>query len=147
MEITFTIPGAQVTVDRGADQSSRFSFRKSNTKQVETAGFDINIYTLSPMMIDGVLRVKYLTKSQADQLRQFFANNVSFVKSFTITPYSALDLGAGLGVTLTDVYLQEGITSTEEMIMPMGLGGKYELYLPYKSRALIGVGASGIAVI
>jgi hypothetical protein len=108
-------------------------------------GYDIHGYTAGPVLISGILIIKHLRKTEADNLIAFFANTVAFVKPFSITPHAAQDLGLGEGIALSNCYVGNGIKDTNDLLTPTGIGGKWKLELPYDCRDLVGIGL-GVAL-
>jgi hypothetical protein len=127
MAITF----GTLTIDKGIEHTSQFWLERINQKSQRSAAGNTFTFDNSRSVLRGVIEIRYITKTEADQFRDFIANTVRFSRfKFDIIPESYDDVGAGIGVTLTDAEF-DGDLSTQSIIKPIGKANKFNISLPY----------------
>lgn len=128
-----------VTIDRGIEHTSKFAIRRVNQYTQQTSAGELITFDNSVSVVEGIIRIRFISKSKADEIRNFIANSIRFQRfQFTITPSSFDDVGAGVGVALTDCNYNGG-PSTDGVVEPFGKANKFNLIFPY--RAIIQPGA------
>ena len=133
MSITFTSGAVTVTINRGIEHTSQFWFKRINHNTVQATDGSLITFDNSSTVLEGVIKIRYLTKTDADSLRNFIRNTIRFSRNtLTITPASYDDLGGGDGVAITSVnYI--GDPDTKDIIVPFGKAGKYNVSFPYRT--------------
>ena len=121
-----------VTINRLIEHSSSFWFNRINQKyQTSMTGKRIT-FDNSASILEGMIEIRYITKAEADALRDLIANTLRFGRfKFTITPESYDDLGEGEGVPIVDAEFN-GDTTTLGVLTPFGKAGKFNLKFPYR---------------
>lgn len=131
MSVTFTKNSASVTLSKNPEHTSDFWEERKNQFTIETSTGENITFDNSRTIIRGILNFRLITKSEADDLRDFIVNKIRFKRfSFTITPPAFLDLGSGDGQAVTAYY--DGSESTQGVLRPEGRLSKYNVSLPYK---------------
>jgi len=132
-----------VTISKNIEHNSRFWFDRLNQVSHETLSGDILSYDNGPTILRGVIRVNYVTESEATSFRNWLRNSVRYRRySFTITPESFIDLGMGEGVAVTDAYFDSTDASTDGIIEPVGRASKFNIVFPYRKRIVPTVGTA-----
>lgn len=120
-----------VTIDRGIEHTSQFWFERINQKSQRSTTGNYFTYDNSRTILRGFIEIRYITKSEADELRNFITDSIRFGRlNFDIIPDSFVDLGLGEGVTITDARFDSG-TSTQDIIKPIGKANKFNVSFPY----------------
>lgn len=127
MAITF----GTLTIDRGIEHTSSFWFERANQKSQRSVTGQTFTFDNSRSILRGVIEIRYITKDEADQFRDFIANTVRFKRFlFDIIPESYDDVGLGPGVTLPAAEFDGGV-STNDIVKPIGKANKFNISLPY----------------
>lgn len=120
-------------IDRGIEHSSQFWVKRINQISQETSAGSLIVFDNSVSVIEGIINIRLMTKTMADDFRNWLINTIRFQRfSFTITPESYDDVGAGIGVALTECNYAGG-TSTESVLKPLGKANKFNLEFPYRA--------------
>lgn len=127
MAITF----GTLTIDRGIEHTSSFWKERINQKSQRSATGQIFTFDNSRTILRGVIEIRYITKAEADQFRDFISDTVRFSRFvFDIVPESYDDIGLGPGVTLSDAQF-DGDPTTQDIVKPIGKANKFNISLPY----------------
>lgn len=135
MSVVFaTVLGSNsVTIAKNPQHSSSFDDRRVNQITQETGQGNFKTFDNGSTVREGILIIRLLTKTEADNMRDFIVNKCRFARfQFTITPPSSVDLGAGDGQVVTCNF--NGGPKTKGVITPMGKAAKFILNLPYRYR-------------
>ena len=121
-----------VEIDRLIEHSSSFNFNRINQRtQTSMTGKRLT-FDNSSTILEGVIEIRYITKVQADAIRNFITNTIRFTRfKFSIIPESYDDLGLGVGVTIDDAEFNGSFT-TSGVITPFGKANKFNLKFPYR---------------
>jgi hypothetical protein len=120
-----------VTINRGIEHTSAFWFERTNqSTQVSSTGARFN-YDNSRTILRGTIEIRYITKTDADLLRDFITNTIRFGRfDFDIVADSFVDLGQGVGQTISLANF-DGEQSTADIIKPIGKANKFNVSFPY----------------
>lgn len=120
-----------VTINRGIEHTSRFwKDRINQATQTSSTGARFN-YDNSRTILRGTIELRYITKEEADNLRNFIVDTIRFGRfEFDIECPSYNDLGLGVGVDIP-LALFDGGQSTEDIIKPIGKADKFNVSFPY----------------
>ena len=120
-----------VTINRGIEHTSAFWEERTNqSTQTSSTGARFN-YDNSRTILRGTIEIRYITKADADLLRNFIVNTVRFGRfEFDIIADTFVDLGLGVGVTIPLANFDGG-QSTEDIIKPIGKANKFNVSFPY----------------
>jgi hypothetical protein len=140
MSITLTA-SSSVTISRNLDPSSSHYFERLNHFAKRSVSGNILSYDSGPTLLHGKLVIKFVSRSEAMALRAWINDVIRFgLKAFAISANSYDDLGLGLGVSITWCKL-DSTASTADLIVPRGVGDKWDITIPYvcKLNALGGL--------
>lgn len=133
------------TINRGVSNDSSCKFWKEawNTQSRFCADGSHVGYNNGCEIIKGNLVINLVSKSEADSFRDFLTNTIQFIRPMAIMLDEAggADLGRGAGSTLYECYI-DGDASTENIIEPLGRGGKFVIRLPYVCLDLVTIEGS-----
>ncbi len=130
-----------VEIDRLIEHSSRFWKRRINQRSQTSMTGKRLVFDNSSTILEGVIEIRFLTKSQADQIRNFVADSIRFQRfNFDIIPEAWDDLGLGQGVTIEQAEFN-GSTTTDGVVTPFGKANKFNLSFPYR-KVIVPTGAN-----
>jgi hypothetical protein len=120
-----------VTINRGIEHTSTFWLERINQNtQVSSTGVRFN-FDNSRSILRGIIEIRYITKAEADALRNFIVNTIRFGRfQFDIIPASYNDLGLGDGITIP-LASYDGDFSTADIIKPIGKANKFNVSFSY----------------
>ena len=120
-----------VTINRGIEHTSSFWLERTNqSTQTSSTGARFN-YDNSRTILKGTIEIRYITKADADLLRNFIVNTARFGRfEFDIIANSFVDLGLGVGVQIS-LANYDGEQSTADIIKPIGKANKFNVSFPY----------------
>ena len=131
-----------VEITKNIEHDSSFWTRRKNQFTMEGVDGAFYTYDNSPAILEGLLKIKFVSKTQADALSTWLVNTIRFqLYSFTITPPSFNDLGEGTGSTILLAYYN-GPLSTEKIITPVGRTNKFNINFPYRKIIVADVGTA-----
>ncbi len=126
-------------MERGIEHTSNFWVERINQQsQTAITGKQFN-YDNSRSILRGVIEIRFITKADADALREFIYNTVRFKRfEFDIIPDSFDDIGGGvvdgtndgMGKTVP-LAIFDGDFSTQDIVKPFGKANKFNVTLPY----------------
>lgn len=130
-----------VTINRLIEHSSQFWIRRINQRtQTSITGRRLT-FDNSASILEGVIEIRFITKEQADQIRNLIANTMRFQRfKFDIIPEAFDDLGEGIGVPILDAEYNGDIT-TQGVVVPFGKANKFNLSFPYR-KVIVPTGAN-----
>lgn len=103
--------------------------RMNQMTQITADGGHVT-YDNGPTILRGVIILNNVSKTEGDNFRTWLTGTAIYSKtSFTITPPSATDLGAGAGIALTTAYYDGG--PTIEGVFSYIAPGIYNIKFPY----------------
>ena len=120
-----------VTINRGIEHTSAFWLERTNqSTQTSSTGARFN-YDNSRTILRGTIEIRYISKTDADLLRNFIVNTIRFGRfEFDIIADTFVDLGLGVGVQIPLANF-DGDQSTEDIIKPIGKANKFNVSFPY----------------
>lgn len=114
MSITFTKSSTSVIISKNPSYDSDFWHDRKNQSSTEMADGANITYDNGPDVLYGIIVLKNVSSVQAESLRTFIRSTLVYcLNSFTIVPPSNTDIGAGNGVTLSDVYLYDTVSTKD----------------------------------
>ena len=120
-----------VTISRNPSASSDWGTVRLNQSTVRTADGGTCTYDNGPEEIRGVLFIRNVPKAEKDSLMSYLRNTAIYgLNSFTITPPSGTDIGAGNGVALSNCYFDGD--PTLEGVFTWNPPGVFDVKLPYR---------------
>lgn len=103
-----------------------------NQIKLDMADAAIKVYDNGPTVIHGKIILKGVLKSEGDALRTYLTDTAIFQKStFTITPPSNTDVGAGDGAALSNCSYDGG--ADLKGIFVLVPPGRYDIEFPYRA--------------
>ena len=126
-----TVIGTQ-TITKNPAYGTQWWPVRFNQFTVETADGAWVPYDNGPNVIEGILILKNVDKTESDNLRTYLRDIALFQKnSFAVTPPSNTDLGKGAGVAIT-VYYTGGpdLRGVFTFIPP----GRNDIKIPYREK-------------
>jgi hypothetical protein len=98
-----------VTISRNPSYSSEWWSERINQETIITADAGRATYDNGTEIIRGTLVLQNVSKAEGDALMAYITDTAIFGEnSFTITPPTNTDVGAGVGTALTDAYFDGG---------------------------------------
>jgi len=128
-----TVIGTE-TITKNPAFGTQFWSVRFNQYKVETADGGWVVYDNGPTLIEGILLLKNVSKTESDDLRTFLTGTAVYQKtSFIITPPSATDLGKGDGAAIT-VFYSGGpdLQGVFNFIPP----GRNDIKIPYREKVV-----------
>jgi len=105
-----------------------------NQYRVQTADGGWVVYDNGPSLIEGILILKNVIKSESDSLRTFLTGTAVYEKtSFIITPPSNTDLGKGDGSAITVFYSGGSDLKGVFTFIPPG---NNDIKIPYREKVV-----------
>jgi len=138
IETYFIHESTQVVINRGisSDPISDFDFISKNQLNKFDGALNLVAFSVGATLIRGTIKIDWLTKAEKDQLCDFFAQTLQFIKPFRVIILNgndAVDFGGFSKDGIQSCFVDESITSTDQILMPTGKGNRYNLVLPYVS--------------
>lgn len=128
-----TINNKYVIIQRGVSRASDIGIRAINTSLVDSISNESLSIASGQNLSTGVLIFERVSKEDADNFKDFIANQVRFYgNTFDITPDQYTDLGNGKGVKINNVKYKGQPTTNDIIKTNSTMAEKYTLTLPYE---------------
>lgn len=124
-----------VQFSQGADPASVFHVARPGMVRNMTASGTPLIQDNGRSCLIGSIILRFVPKAKTDEFRNWLMNTAKFGQNtFTITPDSFMDIGAGAGVALDNCQWDADPT-TDGVIQPSGRLGRSDINIYYKCWA------------
>jgi len=119
-----------VTINRNPSFGTQWWSRRLNQSRIETADGGFVVVDNGPDVVEGVLVLVNVDKTEAESLRTYLTGTAVYCKnSFTMTPPANTDLGNGNGTAITvNLFSDPTMGGIFDFIAP----GMYNIRLPYR---------------
>lgn len=131
MAVIFAGPSSSVTISRNPSVDLDYNYKRLNYVSKRLASGSAYVLSMGPNLLRGELTFNYVKGDEARLLKALLVNDCGYgVNSLTITPPSCVNLGLGLGVSVTCKLA--GFGDTKEMFTKAGVMDRYSITIPYE---------------